>query len=76
MLTHAQEEFLAAFADKEIEKITLEAERVEKAEAERIKSEAREAQIAAIKAQKEQELKDALAALEQYGNYLLTKTRR
>lgn len=64
MLTNAQEEFLAAFADKEIEKITLEAERVEKAEAERIKSEAREAQIAAIKAQKEQELKDALAALE------------
>lgn len=64
MLTNEQETFLAAFADKEIEKVTLEAERVEKAEADRVKAEAKEAQIAAIKAQKEQELKDALAAIE------------
>lgn len=64
MFTKEQEEFLAAFADKEIEKVTLEAERVEKAEADRVKAEAKEAQIATIKAQKEQELKDALAALE------------
>lgn len=64
MLTNAQEKFLAEFADKEIEKITLEDERIEKAEAERVKAEAKEAQIALIKAQKEQELKDALAALE------------
>lgn len=64
MLTNEQELFLAKLADEGIARDKSEAERIALAEADRIKREALQAQIEAIKIKKAQELKEELEALE------------
>lgn len=64
MLTKEQEIFLAAFADKEIEKEKLEQERIIKAEAARIKQEELILQIEAIKEKKKQETLQEIETLQ------------
>lgn len=63
MLTQEQEEFLAAFADSEIEKIINENERIRLSEEARIKKEEIDNKIREIKLKKEQEAESEIASL-------------
>ena len=75
--TKEQEEFLATFADKGMKEQADELARIAKAEADSAAYAAREAFVASLKSQKEQEIADAIsaydsAALKYHGKFART----